>query len=255
MKLGQITSYFDVAQVTLYLFFIFFIGLMIYIRREDRREGYPLFSEPSNTYKSGDFFFIPPPKVYQLPTGGTAASPGAAADSHELKGTKTERWPGAPIVPDGDPMLAGVGPGSYTNRANRPDMTWHNQPRIVPMRADTSFFLESRDPDPRGYPVLGGDNAVGGTVKDVWVDRAEVIIRYLEVETTPGKTVLLPINFARINGRRKRVEVHAIYGKHFAGVPGVANPNQVTLLEEDKIAAYYGAGLLYADASRQEPLF
>ena len=46
----------------IWLFWAFFVGLIIYIRREDRREGYPLFSEPSNTYKSGDFFFIPPPK-------------------------------------------------------------------------------------------------------------------------------------------------------------------------------------------------
>ena len=39
---GAITSNIDVAQVVLYAFFVFFAGLIFYLRREDRREGYPL---------------------------------------------------------------------------------------------------------------------------------------------------------------------------------------------------------------------
>ncbi|MBV9775481.1 MAG: hypothetical protein JO143_00385 [Acetobacteraceae bacterium] len=39
---GGLTSYIDVAQMTLYGFWIFFFGLIIYLRREDKREGYPL---------------------------------------------------------------------------------------------------------------------------------------------------------------------------------------------------------------------
>jgi photosynthetic reaction center H subunit len=31
-------------------------------------------------------------------------------------------------------------------------------------------------------------------------------------------------------------------------------PDQVTLLEEDKVTAYYGAGTLYSDPMRAEPL-
>ncbi len=33
---GAITSYIDVAQVVLYAFWIFFAGLIFYLRREDR---------------------------------------------------------------------------------------------------------------------------------------------------------------------------------------------------------------------------
>ena len=33
-----------------------------------------------------------------------------------------------------------------------------------------------------------------------------------------------------------------------------ARTDQVTLLEEEKISAYYGAGTLYATPQRQEPL-
>ena len=32
----------DVTEWVLYGFFLFFAGLIIYLRREDRREGYPL---------------------------------------------------------------------------------------------------------------------------------------------------------------------------------------------------------------------
>ena len=48
--------------------------------------------------------------------------------------------------------------------------------------------------------------------------------------------------------------MHAIYARHFAAVPALRNPDQITKLEEEKISAYYGGGTLYADASRSEPL-
>jgi photosynthetic reaction center H subunit len=37
-------------------------------------------------------------------------------------------------------------------------------------------------------------------------------------------------------------------------VPGLANPDQITLQEEDKIVAFYGGGHLYATPQRAEPL-
>jgi photosynthetic reaction center H subunit len=64
--------------------------------------------------------------------------------------------------------------------------------------------------------------------------------------------VLLPIPFTLI--RRNQVEVNAIYGRHFADVPQLRNPDQVTKLEEEKISAYYGGGTLYADPKRNQPL-
>ena len=96
------------------------------------------------------------------------------------------------------------------------------------------------------------DGKQGGTVKDIWIDSAEMMFRYLEVEITGGKTVLLPITFSLI--RRNQVEVHSIYARHFAAVPALKNPDQVTKLEEEKITAYYGGGTLYADVKRNEPL-
>jgi hypothetical protein len=38
-------GYIDFAQITVYLFWFFFAGLILYLRREDKREGYPLESD------------------------------------------------------------------------------------------------------------------------------------------------------------------------------------------------------------------
>jgi photosynthetic reaction center H subunit len=48
--------------------------------------------------------------------------------------------------------------------------------------------------------------------------------------------------------------VNALLPEHFADVPALRNPEQVTFLEEDKITAYYAGGLLYATPGRVEPL-
>jgi photosynthetic reaction center H subunit len=40
----------------------------------------------------------------------------------------------------------------------------------------------------------------------------------------------------------------------FEGVPATASPQSVTLLEEEKITAYFGAGTLFADPRRRDPL-
>ena len=53
--------------------------------------------------------------------------------------------------------------------------------------------------------------------------------------------------------RSDRVQVKTIFGKHFDGVPTHAAAHQVTLLEEEKIAAYYAGGILYASDARLEP--
>ena len=39
------SSNIDVASVAIWAFWLFFFGLIYYLRREDKREGYPLESE------------------------------------------------------------------------------------------------------------------------------------------------------------------------------------------------------------------
>jgi photosynthetic reaction center H subunit len=90
------------------------------------------------------------------------------------------------------------------------------------------------------------------------VDKAEYVLRYLEAEVPTGPTtsrrILVPANFIRYDAGRRKAHVKALFAKHFANVPGLRNPDQVTLLEEDKIMGYFGGGLLYASPQRLEPV-
>ena len=70
MYSGAITSNIDVAQVTLYMFWVFFAGLVYYLHRENKREGYPLESEGvGGTTKVQGWPPVPAPKTYLLRDG------------------------------------------------------------------------------------------------------------------------------------------------------------------------------------------
>ena len=182
MEIGDITGYIDVAQLVLYGFWIFFAGLIFYLLREGKREGYPLDSD--RTERSGGkvvvvgFPDLPAPKTFLLRDGSTVQVPRPdGGDARVPRSTPAAAFPGAPFVPDGDPMQAEVGPGSYAERADSPDLANDGKAKIVPLRVAEGFSVQARDPDPRGMSVLGLDDAVAGTVTDVWVDRMEHLIR------------------------------------------------------------------------------
>lgn len=263
MEVGAITSHIDVAQVVLYAFWIFFAGLIFYLRREDRREGYPLESEVTGKPDNSAWgLWIPEPKVFLLPHGGTATAPSDRRDPEPNNLEPTEPWSGAPSVPTGNPMLDGVGPASFAHRADVPDTMEDGSATIVPLRVATDYSIADGDTDPRGLEVFGGDGASAGTVKDVWVDRAEQLIRYIEIELSTGANdnataVLAPMPMVRVKSGRMgepSVHINAILASQFSDVPKTQHSDQVTLLEEDKIAAYYGGGTLYATPDRAEPI-
>lgn len=251
METGAITQYVDVAQLVLYAFWLFFFGLIWYLQRESHREGYPMDPGRENGPKITGWP-VAEPVAYKLADGREVLSPDHNRPDGAYTAQPTHGWNGAPLEPVGDPLLAGVGPGAWAARADHPDMLLHGGPKIVPLRVATDHGVARQDTDPRGLPVLGADGETAGRVKDMWVDRCEMMFRYIEVELVAGRTVLLPIAFARI--RKDRVEVHALLSDQFSNVPALRNPDQVTLLEEEKISAYYGAGTLYATPQRQEPL-
>jgi photosynthetic reaction center H subunit len=254
MNHGAITGYMDVAQVALYGFWAFFIGLIIYLRREDKREGYPLQNDSGRVTVQG-FPAVPEAKAFRLADGRTVLAPDPAKDAAPIAARPTGPGPGSPLEPTGNPMLDGVGPGAYPARGNHPERTFDGQPLIVPLRAARGFRVASEDPDPRGMTAVGADGRSGGTVTELWVDRAEPMIRYLEVTLDDGsRTVLVPMPMARIDAVRARVVVRSILGSQFAAVPAIVGAGEVTLAEEERITAYFGAGTLYAEPSRAEPL-
>ncbi len=254
MGTGAITQYVDVAQLVLYMFWIFFAGLIYYLVRENHREGYPMETDGAHQ-PAITGWPVPQPKTYKLASGHEVTAPDGKPDLHVYSAEPGHAYAGAPLVPVGDPMFAAVGPGAYARRADVPDVDPEGHVKIVPLRSMPDYAVSARDRDPRGLPVIGADGEPGGTVHDLWLDRSEMMFRYIEVETpSPNgpRLVLLPMNFARIG--REAVRVRSIHGHQFATAPAPRQPDKVTLLEEEKIVAYYGAGTLYADPRRAEPL-
>jgi photosynthetic reaction center H subunit len=104
--------------------------------------------------------------------------------------------------------------------------------------------------------VIAADGLSPGIVREIWTDRGEPQIRYMEVELTSGDAgpVLLPMGFARIDTRRGTVRVKALLARHFADVPRTASPDVITKREEDKITGYFAGGHLYATPARLGPV-
>lgn len=252
METGAITQYVDVAQIVLYVFWAFFAGLIYYLLRENHREGYPMDSGRENGPKIEGWPPVPTPKTYKLADGRELQSPDLRRADADYSAQPTHGWNGAPLEPVGDPLSAGVGAGAWSRRADVADHLSDGSVKIVPLRTAPDFDVHVKDVDPRGLPVLGADGEQAGTVSDLWIDQAEMVFRYLEVRLNRGDSVLLPMNFAYVHGDAVRVK--AILAAQFGQVPGLRQPGQVTLLEEEKIMAYYGAGSLYATPERQEPL-
>jgi len=257
MPRGAITGYIDVAQVVLYAFWVFFAGLIIYLRREDKREGYPLESDRSGSITVQGFPALPGPKSFLMADGSVRTVPSVKGDRRDAPVAPLLGWPGSPMEPTGDPMKDGVGPASYADRDDVPEHGVDGAPSIVPLRTLSDFSIGPIDTDPRGMTVVGADGQTAGTVRDVWIDRAESLIRYLEVDvgTSAGtRTALLPMTMVRVWPRRRTVRVRSIRAAQFADVPTLASPNQVTKREEDRIVGFYAGGTLYATPQRMGPV-
>jgi photosynthetic reaction center H subunit len=220
MGTGAITQYIDVAQVAFYIFLLFFIGLVIYLTLESKREGFPLETERFGQVRREEGILgMPRPVTYKTEFGKTYTAPVPTPPEVErIAAEPAHPWNGAPMQPTGNPMLAGVGPGSYAQRADHVDYDLEGHARIRPLRLLPDFGLSSKDRNPIGMEVVGADGEVAGVVADAWIDHMEVTIRYLEVKLGSGKTVLLPMNFCRIG--KQDIAVQSILSTQFAQVPG-----------------------------------
>ncbi|MEM1378401.1 MAG: photosynthetic reaction center subunit H [Pseudomonadota bacterium] len=255
----EVTQYVDVAQITLYVFWVFFAGLVIHLQMESRREGFPL-EEENGDIHGKSWLMTPSPKTFLMRHGHADISvPNDDRDKRKVLGEPVMGMAGAAIRPASEnPMLDSIGSGSYAERANVPDLTFEGDVKIVPMRNAKDFSIAEGDTDPRGKRVVGCDSIIAGRVKDVWVDKAEQVIRYLEVDLEVGDepgSVLVPFNFTLLRTPRDKEKVfyvHAITGEQFANVPKTRKRTEITFLEEEKVMGYFGAGLLYATPRRQE---
>ena len=240
---------FDLAQLALYLFWIFFAGLIIYLQRENMREGYPLETE-AGEISSNQGPYTPPEggKTFKLPHGrGESVVPDHDRDQRTLALEQSNPAAGAPLLPKGDPMEDGLGAAAWAERRDLPELDGHGNPKLQPMRQVEGFDVAAGR-DPRGMNVISADKKVVGKVVDLWVDVPEQLVRYLEVELTNKTNCLLPMPLVMINANS--VDVYSLYGKHFPKIPKTKSQGEVTMLEEEKISGFVGGGNLYASYDR-----
>lgn len=239
---------FDLASLSIWLFWGFFAYLIYYLQTENMREGYPLEDENGNPAPNQGPFPLPKDKTFKLRDGqGDLTVPsGARGDRDNLPMERTSGGEGFPHVPTGDPMVDGLGPASWAPRKDAPELDGHGHPKITPMTGHEAFFV-SAGRDPRGLPVLSRDDQVVGHVTEMWIDAAEHMVRYLEYQLEPewGQgTRLVPITMSRI--KEKWVMVKSLNAAHFSGVPQIRGNGQITKLEEEKVSGYYAGGKLYS---------
>lgn len=183
---GAITEHIDVALVVLYAFWIFFFGLVFYLQREGRREGFPMVADGPLEARSrrGDMALsTPPKKTYRTLFDGIVYVPERnRIDDRPIAAVPATPAPGSPLIPTGNPLIDGVGPASYAPRVDIPEKTVGGVDRIVPMRKSPEHFVAMEDRSPVGMPVIAADGRSAGIVTDLWVDRSEGLVRYIELE-------------------------------------------------------------------------
>lgn len=251
----HITAGIDVALLVFNAFVLFFIVLVFYLRREDRREGYPLEDATTGRLDSvGGAMHTASTKSFLLPFGhGIVTAPSKGREPVDIAARRIDRFDGAPYAPTGDPLVDGIGPAAWANRAKRPDLDMDGHPRIVPLANAAGYGIAREDSDLSGWPVIGADGGVAGTVSALWIDTADRLVRYIQL-AGEGAPLLAPMMTAKIDRRRRRVVIDALNAAQFANVPRLEAADRITLYEEERVQAYFGGGYLYANAARQEPL-
>lgn len=241
---GNLTGDIDLIQVLLVAFFAFFGGLVLYLRREDKREGYPL--EPTTAgraYPVVGFPSPPPPKTFRLIGGGTATMP------HRIPQWPIEREAppvmGGPL-PGGVPSLGdGLGAGASVLASEAPMRTAAGDLLLQPLRDAPGWSVGRGEDDPRGSRIAGSDLRPAGTVVDIWVDRVARILRYLEVELDGGGVILVPIFQCDTGRRGQLIVVWALRSDQLAAVPRLSRPGVMTAREEDRLTAFYAGAEIY----------
>ncbi|MFN4101325.1 MAG: photosynthetic reaction center subunit H [Pararhodobacter sp.] len=240
---------FDLARISLWMFWLFFAALVIWIQRENQREGYPL--ENDDGTPAGSLWPTPEPKSFNLADGRRFDAPGLDIERRDLAMARTEASGGFPFAPTGDAMIDGVGAAAWVARRDEPEVDGHGHPKLRPM-SEVAGFAVASGRNPLGMEVIANDRERPGIITDLWVDVPEQMVRYLQVTLADSSTRLIPMAMARITG--DGVQVRSISGSRFAEVPMTTRPGIVTKLEEDKISAFYAGGTLYDQGKRGSKL-
>ena len=211
---GQISNQLDIPTLAFWVFALFFVGLVFWLQRESKREGYPLKASPFTTELLDGF---PPPPAgeltYILNEGGTTDAP-HFYEQPPTHSRPMHQFDGTPFRPLGNPLLAAIGPGSWVMKKDVPALTERGDRLLEPLRAMHEWSIERQDADPRGMAVFDWRWNEVGRVVDVWIDRGIKIIRMLEVELRDD------LRAGYVPGSAPRNATDGVLGGAPEGVPG-----------------------------------
>ena len=257
MDMPGLTAFIDLPDLAFWAFVLFFLLLVLWIRREDKREGYPMQASPfDRTELSG--FPDPPgePRTYMLNEGGETVAPHFYAQP-ELRARPLYPFDGTPLMPAGHPLDSPLGPGAWVMRRDEPMLTEKGELMLQPLRLLDDWHVERGEADPRGMPVFDWRWKPVGVVRDLWVDRSIKILRLLEVELDAGVVpagyglgrILVPIYHTDIAERAREVHITALEAHQLAGIPMPASLDRITAREDERLNAYFAAGRFYRDSN------
>ena len=240
----------DVAILCVIAFVSFFLGLIVYLRREDKREGYPV--EVAGMFgrsqSSQGFPAMPRPKLFYRPHNeGVAQAPRAEAPEPVRPGQRLPPM-SLPLDPGPDPLEEGIGAAAFTrNRAEKPDLDVNGEPKLISLNDNPEYYIPDGDPDPRGWVLVSADEKTVGIVHDLWFNRAEFFLRYYEVsiDGAEGRR-LVPAFFAEALTRDRAVRATTLIADDLRRSPIRADDSCITMREEDRLNGFYAGGLRFS---------
>lgn len=244
----------DGAMVALILFAAFFFWLVFFhLRPHDKREGYPTIRpDGSAPFRRGrGLTWMPFTKTFLRPHGQPPVTTPRAEPRAGDRPTVMPENNGQPLRPQEDGLLEGVGPAAWAQREDVPDYNIEGKPKLVSLEREAEYRILEGCPDPRGWPVYGSDGEHAGTVRDIWFNRAEFFPRYLEVAGVT-RDYLVPLFFAVVHSGDEAVRVRDLPGARLALAPFRHHEDRITLLEEDRINAFFAGARFYGTSPKGE---
>ena len=254
---------FDLASLSIWLFWGFFALLIVYLQTENMREGYPLETEDGLAAPNQGPFPVPKPKTFRLPHGqGDVTVPSAANEAahrrENLALARTAVSEGFPHAPTGNALADGVGPASWVPRRDDPELDGHGHAKIQPM-AQAGAMKVAAGRDPRGLPVQAGDLEVVGRISDMWVDvpeqladhgqlllKQEIILVRTQVRVRKGDTL------ARV-AQRYRVSAEKVADWNDLKPSARLKPGQLLVLHLPKREAAAAASSERSQVAARKP--
>ena len=245
----------DVAILCVIAFVTFFVGLVVYLRREDKREGYPV--EVSGfmgrTHSAEGFPAVPRPKLFFRPHGRGVAQAPRVEEPETVRPGQTLPPMAFPLDPGPDPLEEGIGAAAFTTlREDEPDLDVEGEPKLISLNDHPEYYIPKGDPDPRGWVLVSADEKIVGKVHDLWFNRAEFFLRYFEVsiDGAEGRR-LIPSFFAEALPRDSAVRATTLIARDLRRAPIRADDSCITMREEDRLNGFFAGGLRFSTGHGQ----